>query len=209
MSDANEKAWMTTGEVARALQVTITTVNRWLTTGKLPHFRTPGGHYRIPRAEFLALLQKGTVAAAQDRPALRILVVDDEPAQLELLAEHLRALPDLNTVVETASDGLEAADRLPEFAPHLLLIDLMMPRMNGWELAGFVRGNPGTRGAHILIMTGYATPENLAAARKVGARTILEKPIPVATLDRLVRESARELSPGSFESAPVLDRAGK
>lgn len=205
MAEPKEKPWMTTGEVARWLQVTVTTVNRWLVSGKLPHIRTPGGHYRIPRVDFLAMVQKGTVPVAADLPALRILVVDDDPANLQLLAEHLKQVANVSTIVEVASDGIEAVDRIPDFAPHLLLSDLMMPRMNGWELAGFARGHPATRSAHIIIMTGHATPENLAAAKKVGARTVLEKPFSVKTLDELVHDAARELSPQSLESGPAHD----
>lgn len=199
MAEPKDKAWMTTGEVARALQVTITTVNRWLASGKLPHIRTPGGHYRIPRAEFTAMVSKGALQSTGERPAFRVLVVDDEADTRSLVKELLsQTITDLLLQVEVARDGIEAADRIPEFAPHLLLVDLMMPRMNGWELAGFARGHPRTRSSRIVIMTGHGSVENLSAAKKVGAFDIIQKPFKMEALLQVVRDAARQLSPESF-----------
>lgn len=195
---ADESEWMTTGEVARYLSVTIMTVNRWIQAGKLPFIRTPGGRYRIPRAGFMALVQKGGVPAAGGRPTLKVMVVDDEPANRDILREFLSLMDDLKIQVEDAEDGLAAADRIPEFAPHLLFVDLMMPRMTGFELCGFVRGHPKTRHARIVIVTGFGNPENLSAAQKCGAHRVLQKPFMIDTIHDIVRELAREALPEAF-----------
>lgn len=189
---------MTTAEVARYLQVTIMTVTRWIQAGKLPFIRTPGGRYRIPRAEFMAMVQQGHVPATPARPKLRILVVDDEEDNRELVTIYLSEIKDLDLEVETAADGLLAADRIPEFAPHILLMDLMMPRMTGFELCGFVRGHPKTRNARIVVITGYGDAANLAAVAKCGAHRVLTKPFQMAALIDTVRELAREVLPEAF-----------
>lgn len=195
---ADDGDWMTTGEVARYLQVTIMTVNRWIQAGKLPFIRTPGGRYRIPRAEFMALVQKGHVPAVPARPKLRVLVVDDEEDNRELVTLALADLKELELEVQTAVDGLAAVDRIPEFAPHLLLVDLMMPRMTGFELCGFVRGHPKTRNARIVVVTGYGDAANLAAVAKCGAHRVLHKPFQLAALQAIVLELAREVLPEAF-----------
>lgn len=203
MAKDDPKTWMTTGEVARWLQVTVTTVNRWIVAGKLPHIRTPGGRYRVPRDEFLALVQNGQVPAVPVRPALRILVVDDEEDNREIVRSFIEAMDGLSAQIEVAADGLEAADKIPDFAPHLLFVDLMMPRMTGFQLAGFVRGHPKTRGARIVIVTGFGDSANLQAAEKCGANTVLHKPYRAQVLQELVREAARELLPASLAMAAM------
>lgn len=194
----DESGWMTTGEVARYLSVTIMTVNRWIQAGKLPFIRTPGGRYRIPRAEFLAMVQKGSVPVAGARPTLKVMVVDDEPANRDLIREFLGGIEGLSIQVEVAVDGLAAADRIPDFAPHLLFVDLMMPRMTGFELCGFIRGHPKTRNARIVIVTGYGNAENLSAVQKCGAHRVLQKPFLFEALQDAVRELGREVLPEAF-----------
>jgi len=196
-SDENDDDWMTSSEVARHLRVTVTTVSRWIQSGKLPSIRTLGGRYRIPRAGFLALMQK-EAPPAPERPSLRVMVVDDEDQIRDMLKSFLESMPDLDVTVETAVDGMAAADRIPEFAPHLLLVDLMMPRMTGFQLAGFVRGHPRTRDARIVILTGFGNPENLSAAEKCGAFKVLQKPFRAETLMEVVRQAARDLLPAAL-----------
>jgi excisionase family DNA binding protein len=202
MASDEEKPYMTSGEVARLLMVTITTVNRWLASGKLPHIRTPGGHYRVLRAEFMAMVQNGMMPVGGDKPVFRVMIVDDEAATVAMLREFVEKTRGLSVEVQTAADGLEAADRIPDFAPHLLLLDLMMPRMSGFELAGFARGHPATRDARIIIMTGFGSRENLSAAKKVGAHTIMTKPFSPVELRQAVLEAARDLCPEALVEQP-------
>jgi excisionase family DNA binding protein len=193
MSD--DPQWMTTGDVARYLQVTVTTVLRWIQAGKLPCIQTPGGRYRISRAEFMAWVEKAGVAPRPARGTLRILVADDEEDTHELIRTFLSTLP-MPVQVECCRDGREAAERIPDFGPHVLLVDLMMPRMNGFELCGFARGHPRTRESRIIVLTGFGNPENLSAAQKCGAHRVIQKPYKAAQLTEAILDLVGDMSLG-------------
>ena len=173
---------LTTGEVARYCQTTHFTVNNWIKAGKLRAYRTPGGHHRVRPDDFLEFLTTyrlpipGNFALATAR---RILLVDDEAALVDLFS---RALSQEGYEVETATDGYEAGVKMAVFKPHLLILDLIMPHINSFELCTRVKAEPLTQGVHIIAMTGYVEGGNMQRALQSGADICLEKPFHIAQL---------------------------
>jgi two-component system cell cycle response regulator DivK len=130
-------------------------------------------------------------ADVSERCAPIALVVDDDPDGREMYATTLRAA---GFEVEEAADGFEANDKAFRLRPAVILMDLLMPRLDGWEVVGWLKKNPATRGIPIVAITG-ATPEQAELARQAGCAAVLVKPCApervLAEIDR-VRTPARD-----------------
>lgn len=122
----------------------------------------------------------------KDSP-LRVLVVDDEPELAWILAQRLRAD---GLEAETAADGKAALRAARAWRPHVVLLDLSMPELDGWQLCRALRGEKRTEAAALVIMTAWATSDLEARAKKAGARGLLLKPFDERRIGRLVREAA-------------------
>ncbi len=105
----------------------------------------------------------------------RILVVDDAALNRELIVSYLQSAG--FRYVETAADGDEALAKVSEFDPNLLILDLVMPRMNGTEVIRQLRGKNETKQLPILVQTTISDPEQRAEAWEFGATDIVTKPI--------------------------------
>lgn len=168
-------------EAARRLGVDRATLWRWVKAGRLGAFVTPGGHHRILAADLEEVIKRHRPL---DAPVVRqrmnrVLVVDDDGILRELLA---RILSLEGYRVETAEDGFDAGIKVMAFRPDLLVLDLFMPRMNGFDVCRRLRGNARTAGIKILIYTGFASEENRALAFEAGADAVLAKPAERAVL---------------------------
>jgi DNA-binding NtrC family response regulator len=124
----------------------------------------------------------------------RVLIVEDSEIQRTMLAELVR-LWGYDT--ETASDGLEALERMPLFRPRVVISDLQMPRMGGIELLEVLRSR--VPDVDCIIVTGYGAPENAEAVTALGAIDYLEKPV---DLERL-RADLRRLVPSEGAGPPA------
>jgi excisionase family DNA binding protein len=162
---------------------------KWITQGKLKAYRLPGGHYRVEKGALKAFLLEYEMpldSAFFARPVQRVLVVDDEATVVEVI---VRALQRLGSAVEmaTATDGFEAGLQVATFKPDLLILDLMMPHMDGFEVCRAVRRNPATAHIKILIVTAYGGHSNIQRALDGGANDFLHKPLDIAQLTDKVR----------------------
>jgi len=181
---------LTTSEVARYCRVTTDGVVKWIRSDKLKAFSTPGGHYRIRRDDFREFLERFDMPVDQDfflAERARILVVDDEPVILELISRCLEEDDD-TYVIETAADGYEAGYKVGYFRPDLVILDLMMPGIDGFELCQRIRDNVATAVPRILAITGYPEGSALERIKELGADLCLVKPL---QLHQLRREVAR------------------
>lgn len=178
---------LTTGDVARYCQISPVTVFRWIRSGKLQAHTTPGGHYRIRRSDFRDFLISNGMPVEEaffsERDHKRILIVDDEPNTLQVIT---RALREGSYELDTATNGFEAGIKLSDFGPDLLILDLMMPRVDGFEVCELVRSNPAYQNVRILIVTGYGSEENIARALEAGANDYLKKPLNIHELRQKV-----------------------
>lgn len=177
--------YLTTGQVAQALEVSLVTVKKWIKQGKLKAFRTPGDHYRVAAQEFERFgAQYGFLSKPREAP--RILVVDDEPEMVALVSETLRGIRP-PPKFESAFDGYEGMLKVGTFRPHLLVLDLRMPGVDGFEVCRRIKGDPATRETKILAITAYPEDAAQEKALQCGADAFLAKPFTVRELKAQVR----------------------
>ena len=188
--------FLTTGQIAAACQVTIPTVKRWIREGHLAAFQTVGGHFRVTEEEFHRFQAAHRMPTAQgDREPEgqpRILIVDDDAALLDTLWESLSW--DGRYKVEVAADGYEGLIKVGSFAPNLLVLDIRMPGLNGFQVCRRVKSDPATRDTRILAITGHGGNHTREQILEAGADGFLEKPI---KLDDLQAEVARLIVPAA------------
>ena len=136
---------------------------------------------------------------------LRILVVEDNHDAAELLADHLGFVGHDVTVTYDGPAALEAA---PRVLPHVVLLDIGLPRMDGYEVARQLRHDPRLRGAVLIAVTGYGQEEDRRRSREAGFAHHLTKPVDPSTLERLIAGVAAEgagSSPTNPERARGMD----
>jgi excisionase family DNA binding protein len=171
----SERSSLTTGQAARHCQVSIPALRSWIRDGRLVTFKTPGGHRRIALAEFQRFLhQHGMPPYPTLAPAARILIVDDEPFIVQLFVDLLTS-DARGFVLDTALDGYEALLKVGAFQPSLLILDVLMPRLDGIAVCRLLHANPLTQGIRILGITGY--PDMIPALMAAGADACLTKPL--------------------------------
>ena len=115
----------------------------------------------------------------------RILIVDDNRQNLELLEVYLEDLPGVTIV--TAEDGIEAMTRIAEDRPDLVLLDIMMPRMSGFEVCKQIKHSPKTREIMVVMITALNETGDIERATECGADDYLSKPIDRKALVDLVK----------------------
>jgi excisionase family DNA binding protein len=171
----NEPDWLTLGQAAKYLGVAQSTIRKWSDGGRLPAFYTPGGHRRYRRADLDDFLsQSGGGAPPRVREGRRlILIVDDD----ERLREFVRVNLEMEgySVVEAADAeaGLAALDEEP---PDLILLDVMMPEVDGWEMLRRVQERHGVGTIPVIMFSGKVEEEDLRTAASRGAQGFIGKP---------------------------------
>lgn len=192
-----KKALFTTGEVAAHCGVSYEAVKEWIKTGKLTAYVTPGKHRRISAEAFKQFLQEyhWPLLDKDEQPASRrkVLVVDDEPHVLRTIMKGLRHTDEYE--LAAAADGFEAGLQVLAFRPDLIILDLMMPQVDGFQVCHQIKSRPETKDTLILVLTGYATPENIQKALEAGADYCLAKPFKTAVL----RQTLREMFAGTYK----------
>jgi len=180
-----DKAVFTTFEAAKLCHVSPLSIINWVNAGRLPAFRTPGGHRRIRREDLVRFMRDTGMPLPEElregsgRP--RVLVVDDEASIREVLTEHLTTREKPYEVM-AAADGFEAGRLVATFRPDLVLLDLRMPGMDGFQVCRTIKADPETSNTVVIAMTGYYTPETEARILECGAMRCIAKPIEPSAL---------------------------
>ena len=188
MESSQAKKLYTTHEVAKLLGVTPITVIRWIESGKFKCFTTVGGHRRIEHDELVQFAQTYNLPWQGDedlkkRKDFIVLAVDDEPDVLELLRDMLMSITGL-TLIEV-SNGFTAGAKLVEKQPDLVLLDFMMPELDGFEFCQFMRQDPRFKDVPILAVTGLKNEVDFTKMKLAGVSGIVTKPF---TQDVLVEK---------------------
>jgi chemosensory pili system protein ChpA (sensor histidine kinase/response regulator) len=154
----------------------------------------------------LAVASGSIPSAAVDEPAAeKVVVIADDSISVRKFVG--RILEKAGYSVKLASDGLEAAELVAQVGCHLVITDIEMPRMNGYELMTHLRQDPATRRIPVLVVTSRAGAKHRERAMKEGAASFLTKPVQeeqlLAVVDELMNSAARQRRP----AAPALDLA--
>ncbi|MEK7773710.1 MAG: response regulator [Deltaproteobacteria bacterium] len=172
-----DKKPYTTGEIAEFCHVTINAVKKWIAAGKLNAFRTPGGHFRVNKENFLEFLEKYKLDIKDDifPERKKILIADDERNVIEFIKGALESMQ-RGYLIETAADGYEALIKVGDFKPELLILDIMMPKVDGFDVCRRLKGDKSTKDIKILAVTAYGK-EDIEKIIKCGADNCLPKPL--------------------------------
>lgn len=168
--------WLTPNEVAELLMVSPVTVRQWAQKGLIEARTTPGGHRRFSMdAVRQFAIREGMANRLQGKANRSILVVDDDRQLNRFLVELFKSR-DAGTLVESAFDGFEAGSKLQAVKPDVVILDLMMPGMDGFQVCEKIKTDVDTMHIHVVAMTGYASVENLDRIMAAGADRVLKKP---------------------------------
>jgi len=188
---------LSVSQAAKQCAVSRWTLWRHIRSGDLKASRTPGGHYRVSSRDLDAFIHENGIHPLTRLPAAgrKVLVVDDDPAVRDLLS---RTLSNQGYQTESVSNGFDAGVKAVSFRPGLLILDLMMPGMDGFEVCRRIKEDPETSAIKVLALTGYDTAENREKIMAAGAEGYLPKPL---DLPRFLQQVAALLNGDGNESA--------
>lgn len=181
MSAGNEKPYLTASEVADLLMVSPNSVRLWADRGLLKAETTLGGHRRFARQEIERLRQTRSAPERKKGVLRSILIIDDERELADTWADGIRTTAPEITVL-TANDGFEGGLKASLHKPDMILLDLMMPGMDGFEVCRLLKREPVTKNIRIIALSGLASQDNVDRIIEAGAETCLAKPIRVSKL---------------------------
>lgn len=182
---------LTAAQVAGYCRVTYNTVVKWIKSEKLKTCKGEDDHIRVNKKDFIEFLETHELPVPPElveHALKRLLIVDDDAAIVELLKELLSDIEELE--IETACNGHEAGVRVESFKPHIVILDLWMPGINGFEVCRHLKYNPETSGIKILVITGYPCEHSMQKIGNIGADHIMEKPLDTEELKRIIQEMA-------------------
>jgi excisionase family DNA binding protein len=177
------KTVYTTGEAAKICKVSQQTIIRCFDSGQLKGFRVPGSRFRrIPRDQLFAFMKdNGIPTEALESGKRKVLIVDDDEELVELMRDAFDQ--DGRFDIRTANNGFDAGMLVKEFRPDLVVLDVMLPDINGREVCVRVRSDKTLDEVKIVCISGMIENDKVADLREAGANDFLQKPF---TVDKLL-----------------------
>ena len=168
----------TTYQIGKFCQVNIRTVIRWIETGKLKAYSTPGGHRRVKWSDLITFLTENRMPIPrelEEAKRKKILVVDDDPDFLDIVTKILEKVPDIE--IRTTASGFDAGMLVAEWLPDLILLDFIMPDLDGFEVTSKIKSNPRLKKIPIIAVTSITDPHELEKVKTSRVDTVVTKPI--------------------------------
>jgi two-component system, OmpR family, response regulator VicR len=170
---------LTTGEVAQYCHVTHRAVLKWVASGKLKAYRTPGNHSRVKHEDFMVFLKTYNMPvpeAFEIKGTLKkILIIDDDRGIVHSLQRAL--VMENKYEIQTAFDGFTGGQKFAEFKPDLVILDIYMPGLeDGFKVCSHIRAEEANKNVKILIISGVSEETEIKKIMKLGANDYLIKP---------------------------------
>jgi len=184
------KTIYTTHEVSRLLHVNPRSVINWIEQSLLESYRTPGGHRRIRHDDLLAFLRKHRIPTPASLIAgkFKVLIVDDDQEITDLLKSYLQRQGGYE--ISSAADGITALIEVGRTKPDLLILDIMIPGVDGIEVCRRIKADSSNKTAIITVSGTAEREEEILAA---GADVFMLKPVDLDTLHNEARRILRVL----------------
>ena len=159
---------LNTTEACKFLKVSHSTMKNYLRTGKIKAFTTPGGHYRIYKKDLMEFINASNKSGKK-----KILIVDDDVDILELMDSVLNTE---NYNVITVCDAVKLGIKVITEKPDLILLDIMMPSIDGYEVCRALKEDENTKNIPIILVTGIDLKAVKNNYKKVNADSYILKP---------------------------------
>lgn len=172
---------ITVTEAAKLCKVTRATIWRWIKSGVLTAGVTAGGHYRIFRKDLHTLIESKEMlnCSRTEIKKHKILIVDDDPSVRKFF---IAAFMKNGFEVDAASDGFEAGIKIVTFQPHIVILDLYMPKLDGFEVCRQLKNNNSTSTIKIIAISGYENQKNREKILSCGADRFFEKSVDIKVI---------------------------
>ncbi|MHC4983592.1 MAG: response regulator [Planctomycetota bacterium] len=174
---------LSTFAIAQMLQVDPGSVANWIDRSLLKAFRTPGGHRRVVAEDLVCFLKAHEMPIPDELRSspVRVLVVDAEPGVTRQMARAIKSCHSDYEVIE-AHDGFKAGALVATLKPEVVILDLEMPGLDGYEVCRLIKSRQDTGGTEVLAMTACPSPESERRILRCGARVCLGKPLAAVEL---------------------------
>jgi len=194
--DERMKTVFTTGEAAKICKVSQQTIIRCFDNGQLKGFRVPGSKFRrIPREALYRFMKDNSIPTdALESGKRRALLVDDDVEIVELMNKVLEE--DGRFEVRIAKNGFDAGMMVKDYRPDIIILDYMLPDINGKEVCQRVRADPSLEDVRILCISGLVEEDKVQELRLAGADDFMAKPFDI---DRLIERMC-----GLLEMEPAV-----
>jgi len=175
---------LTVFKASKYCKVSPKTIINWIEAGHIKAYKTVGGHRRISQADLETFMRKQGIPIPDedvDDGRKRILVVDDDPIIVETIVQALEE-DEYDYEVISASDGFEAGIQVNHFKPHLLILDIMMPDIKGYDVCKKIKTDDETKNTKIIVLSAYLDEEKFKQMKENGADICFSKPLPLSQL---------------------------
>lgn len=176
--------YLSTGDIARYCEVNVTTVKRWIREGHLKGFQTPMGHFKVVKTDFIQFLRENHMPIDESilgSTELKVLVIDDDPGMIKTIVLTLESL-NFNLRVDTATDGYDGLMKIGNAVPNLLILDLNMPKIDGYEVIKRVKNTEDYKSAEIMVVSSTLNEETEKKLIDIGVSKYLKKPFKLSEL---------------------------
>ncbi|MFC1867984.1 response regulator [Thermodesulfobacteriota bacterium] len=166
------------------------TIINWIEAGHIEAYKTVGGHRRIKRSNLEDFMRKQGIPIPEAEvisEQKRILIVDDDAIIVETIVQALEE-EEYDYEIISASDGFEAGLQVNHFRPHLIILDIMMPDIKGYEVCKRVKSDEKTKDTKIIVLSAYLDEEKFKRMREYGADLCFSKPLPLPQLKKEVAQ---------------------
>ncbi len=175
---------LTVFQASKYCNVSPKTIINWIEAGHIEAYKTVGGHRRIKISDMENFMRKQGIPIPEQESLSerkKILIVDDDPIIVETLVQGLEE-EEYDYEIISASDGFEAGLQVNHFKPHLLILDIMMPDIKGFEVCKKIKTNEETKDTKIIVLSAYLDDEKFKKMKEYGADICFSKPLPLPQL---------------------------
>jgi excisionase family DNA binding protein len=175
--EGDHMEFITTSQASKLCGVGRTTIAKWVDAGRIQAYLTPGGHRKINKADLISFMEEQH--AVTDRivkQKTRILIVDDNSDDIELLKAAFMVGGD-RYEIHTADGGFQAIYKIGAVKPHVVILDLIMPDMDGFEVCTNIKNSPETNMIKVIAVTAFNDRQKQQKAHECGADAYFTKPL--------------------------------